>query len=93
MKSRIKWLVSSFVVLLNDFLFRFIYQAVVRPGAGTREERDNKPLAILEAETPPILIHPSHLGGSLSAGHVFNIGVRLKTKQVSLIVQFCMRRC
>lgn len=59
-----------------------MYQAVVRPGAGTRDERNNDPLAILEAESPPILVHPKDLGGSLSAGQVFNIGVRLKTDQV-----------
>lgn len=58
---------------------------MVRPGAGTREERDNKPLVILEADNPPILVHPSHLGGALSAGQVFNIGVRLKTEQVCYI--------
>lgn len=55
----------------------------MRPGAGTREERNNEPIIILEAEQPPILVHPSHLGGVLSAGQVFNIGVRLKTKQVN----------
>lgn len=63
----------------------------MRPGAGTRDERDNKPLAILDAEFPPILVHPSHLGGALSAGQVFNIGVRLRTQQVSqlrLIISF-----
>ena len=57
----------------------------MRPGAGTRDERDNKPLAILDAEFPPILVHPSHLGGALSAGQVFNIGVRLRTQQVSFV--------
>lgn len=67
---------------------RFTYQAVVRPGAGTRDERDNKPLVILEADSPPILVHPSHLGGELSAGQVFNIGVRLKTKQVRYLLLF-----
>jgi hypothetical protein len=37
----------------------------------------------LESEQPPILVHPNHLGGALSAGQVFNIGVRIKTKRVS----------
>lgn len=62
-----------------------MYQAVVRPGAGTRDERNNDPLAILEAEFPPILVHPKDLGGALSAGQVFNIGVRLKTQQVRVV--------
>lgn len=62
--------------------FSVTYQAVVRPGAGTIQERENKPIVILEASDPPILVHPSHLGGALSAGQVFNIGVRIKTKQV-----------
>lgn len=66
----------------NISFYRFTYQAVVRPGAGTRDERDKEPIIILDAESPPILVHPSHLGGALSAGQVFNIGVRLKTKQV-----------
>lgn len=70
------------------FFARFIYQAVVRPGAGTREEKNNEPIIILEAEQPPILVHPSHLGGVLSAGQVFNIGVRLKTKQVIFFYKF-----
>lgn len=63
--------------------FRFIYQAVVRAGAGTLEDRDKKPIIIIEATNPPILVHPSQIGGVLSAGQVFNIGVRLKTSQVS----------
>lgn len=67
--------------------FSFIYQAVVRPGAGTRDEKDNLPIVILEAHKPPIMIHPDHLGGAISAGQVFNIGVRIKTSQVNKIMQ------
>lgn len=63
--------------------FRFIYQAVVRAGAGTLEDRDKKPILIIEAAYPPILVHPNQIGGVLAAGQVFNIGVRLKTSQVS----------
>lgn len=74
--------VEQLKFILDSLARRFTYQAVVRPGAGTREERDNPPIVILESESPPILVHPSHLGGALSAGQVFNIGVRLKTKQV-----------
>jgi hypothetical protein len=55
---------------------------VVRPGAGTIEEKTKDPIIILEADQAPILVHPSHLGGALAAGQVFNIGVRIKTKQV-----------
>jgi hypothetical protein len=67
--------------------FRFIYQAVVRSGAGTREDRDKKPIIIIDSEAPPILVHPHQIGGAMSAGEVFNIGVRLKTSQVSFLRQ------
>lgn len=60
---------------------------VVRPGIGTRDEKHHEPIVTLESEQPPILVHPNHLGGALSAGQVFNIGVRIKTKRVS---QFCI---
>lgn len=66
----------------------------MRPGAGTREEKNNEPIVTLEAEQPPVLVHPSHLGGALSAGQVFNIGVRIKTKRVSpfelLLIKFIL---
>jgi hypothetical protein len=83
MKS--EWFAKSLFMNVTQlcYLIRFTYQVVVRAGPGTREDKNNVPIIILEAEQPPILVHPSHLGGVLSAGHIFNIGVRLKTKQVS----------
>jgi len=64
-------------------LRRFMYQAVVRKGESTRDQKDKNPIVVLEAQKPPILVNPSHLGSALSAGQVFNIGVRIKTNQVS----------
>ena len=61
---------------------------MVRPGAGTLQERNKEPIIIKEADQPPIQVHPSDLGGVLSAGQVFNIGVRLKTEKVRLWNQF-----
>ena len=58
---------------------------VVRPGHGTRDEKHHEPIVTLESEQPPILVHPSHLGGALAAGQIFNIGVRIKTKRVSIL--------
>lgn len=66
------------------YLYRFVYEAVVRPGPGTRDDRDKKPIVIIPAKSPPILVHPNQIGGAMSAGEIFNIGVRLKTSQVSL---------
>jgi hypothetical protein len=60
----------------------------VRKGVGTRDEKDNKPIVILEAETPPIIVHPDQLGGALTAGQVFNIGIRLKTKRVRFFYHY-----
>lgn len=78
-----------FIYLFNlTRCFRFIYQAVVRPGAGTREDRDKKPIIVIDSVAPPILVHPNQIGGAMSAGEVFNIGVRLKTSQVSKVCYF-----
>lgn len=44
---------------------------------------EEAPVAIVESKTPPILIHPMHLGGDKSAGKLFTVGVRIKTDQVS----------
>lgn len=61
---------------------KFIYQVVIRPGIGTKNE-NHQPIITLDADQPPILVHPSHLskGDVLSPGQIFNIGVRLKTKR------------
>lgn len=64
---------------------------VVRPGHGTRDEKHHEPIVTLEAEQPPVLVHPSHLGGALSAGQIFNIGVRIKTKRVSVLSIDCFQ--
>jgi hypothetical protein len=63
--------------------YSFTYQAIVIEG--TTPNFEEKPVAVVEGSTPPILIHPSHLGGENSIGKVFTVGLRLKTKQVSYI--------
>jgi hypothetical protein len=87
---------GTFIVLWQDMenelkktiKTNYTYEAIVISGQGAHFE--DKPVAIVESATPPIFIHPSHLGGESSAGKVFTIGLRLKTNQglVSQIVNY-----
>ena len=77
-----KSMYSTFGILSSTTFnyFRFTYQAVVWHETGN--DNDSEPIAIVESQSSPILIQPAHLGGTMSAGQIFNIGVRIKTRQV-----------
>jgi hypothetical protein len=75
---------GSFVVYwkeIEDFNtdVEFTYEIVAYPGLKTNETTE--PFMKLESKSPPISINPNDLGGLVSAGKVFTIGVRLKTTQ------------
>lgn len=81
MKSMFNISNSDFINFINScIIFRFTYQAVV--WHGNDNDSIEEPIAIVESQSSPILIQPSHLGGMMSAGQIFNIGVRIKTRQV-----------
>ncbi|XP_038113433.1 sortilin-related receptor [Culex quinquefasciatus] len=62
--------------VLNFNETQFTYEAVVYDGRGLNTTIP--PLVVIEAKEPPILIHPDRLAG-VPIGHLFTIGVRLKT--------------
>lgn len=58
----------------------FTYQLVVY--SGINKNKSEIPFVMMEAKLPPILLNPDQLGGREAAGHVFTMGVRVKTSQV-----------
>lgn len=75
---------GSFVVYwkpIEDFHYeKFHYEIVVYPG--TELNQTGVEVAILQTTKPPILIHPSHLGGDSARGKTFTVGIRMKTERV-----------
>lgn len=51
---------------------------------GNEMNMSMKPVLTREALVPPILLNPSDLGGEETSGEVFTMGVRVKSKAVSL---------
>lgn len=61
-------------------IFRFIYQLVVVDGVEMNQNLT--PVIVMEAKQPPLFLNPSDLGGSETSGHVYTMGVRLKSEKV-----------
>lgn len=65
----------------NICIDRYEYELVIVRGLFLNDT--SPPVIRRTAKEPPILVNPEDLGGENSAGQVYTMGVRLKSKQVS----------
>lgn len=68
--------------VVDMFFCRITYELVVMKGHEINESMT--PVLKRETALPPILINPSDLGGEETAGEVYTMGVRVKSKAVSV---------
>lgn len=73
-------LCMQFNLLMNNN-FRYEYELVVVRGLVLNDSVT--PIIRRTAKEPPISLNPEDLGGEAAARHVFTMGVRLKSKEVS----------